>query len=172
MEKNLIGGIVMEPKFITLPAVRLAGHIMNTDTTKNTKAVPEFWNAYLTDGRMEKLHKESFVKSHREYGACFPENPETGEFEYMIGVEFDGDAPDYQIRELPPATYAVFSTPPCDSPAFVASIQGMWNFIMNEWFPTSGYEYAAGCVDFELYDERCMGETGNVCDIYIPVVKK
>ncbi len=28
------------------------------------------------------------------------------------------------------------------------------------------------CVDYELYDERCMSETGKVCDIYIPVVKK
>ena len=27
-------------------------------------------------------------------------------------------------------------------------------------------------VDFELYGELCMNETGKICDIYIPVVKK
>jgi predicted transcriptional regulator YdeE len=26
--------------------------------------------------------------------------------------------------------------------------------------------------DYEFYDERDTGEKGNVCDIYIPVVKK
>jgi AraC family transcriptional regulator len=34
------------------------------------------------------------------------------------------------------------------------------------------YEFDSNGVDFEFYDERCVGETGNVCDIYIPVVKR
>jgi len=55
--------------------------------------------------------------------------------------------------------------------AFVKNIQGTWVFIMEEWFPTSGYEYAPNGVDFEYYREE-MTEKGNVCDIYIPVVKK
>ena len=71
-----------------------------------------------------------------------------------------------------PATYAVFSTPPCSRAEFVKNIQGTWNYIMNDWFQASGYEYAPGCVDFELYGEKCMGETGLVCEIYIPVAKK
>lgn len=165
----------MEPKFVTLPAVKLAGCVLKTDTKQSKKAIPEFWGAYMTDGRMNKLHGESFVKVHSEYGACFPENPETGEFEYIIGVEVhDGtEIPEaYQVRELPPSTYAVFSTPPCGADSFVPSIQGVWGYIMGEWFPQSGYEYAPGGVDFELYDERCMSETEKVCDIYIPVLKK
>lgn len=177
MKKYLIGGIVMEPKFVTLPAVKLAGFALKTTMTENrdNQSIPSFWTAYMRDGRMEKLHAESFVKSHAEYGACFPEDPETGEFEYVIGVEPKENAavPDgYRVCELPPATYAVFSTPPCGGPDFVPTIRGVWDYIFNEWFPASGYEYAPGCVDFELYDERCMTETGKVCDIYLPVVKK
>lgn len=172
-----IGGIVLEPKFVTLPAVRLAGFALKTTSAagENLKTIPAFWNAYLRDGRMEKLHRESFVKKHDEYGACFPEDPETGEFEYVIGVEPKEGAPipeEYCVCELPPAAYAVFSTPPCGAAEFSSSIQGVWQYIFNEWFPKSGFEYAPGCVDFELYDDRCMSETGKVCDIYIPIEKR
>ena len=176
-KKYLSGGIVMEPKMVKKPAIKLAGFSLKTRSTngENFKAIPEFWNDYITGGRMEKLHKESFVKSHDEYGACFPENPENGEFEYVIGVEIkEGhDIPEgYYACTIPEALYAVFSSPPADKPNFSPAIQGTWKYIFSEWFPSSGYEFAGGCVDYEFYDERCMNETGNVCDIYIPVCKK
>jgi len=167
----------MEPKMVKRPAVKLAGYAFKTNSKdgENLKAIPEFWKAYTTDGRMEKLHGEFFLKNHAEYGACFPENPENGAFEYVIGVETqDGlTAPeDYHVCEVPGALYAVFSTPPADDSGFVAAIQGTWQYIFAEWFPQSGYEFAENGVDFELYDERRVGKTGKVCEIYIPVVKK
>ena len=167
----------MEPKFVTKPAIKLAGYMIKTTNSgnENSTAIPAFWGAYMRDGRMNKLHGESFLKSHAEYGACFPESPETGEFEYVIGVEVKDDAAvseGYYVCEIPAATYAVFSTPPSDGERFVPAIHGTWGYIFNEWFPGSAYEYAPGCVDFELYDERCMSEAGKVCDICIPVVKK
>lgn len=177
MIQYVTGGIVMEPKFVTRPAIKVAGFSLKTTNKdgENNAAIPAFWLAYLNDGRCQKLHKEDFVKSHSEYGACFPENPQTGEFIYVIGVEPKDGAdvpPPYECYELPAATYAVFSSPPSDRANFSNSIQGTWSYIYNEWFPNSGYEYADGCVDFELYDERCMGDTGCVCDICIPVTKK
>lgn len=173
----LNGGIILEPKFVQLNAVKLVGFAIKTTSTagENSKTIPAFWNDYMKSGNMEKLHSESFIKKHDEYGVCFPEDPKSGEFEYVIGVERKDDVaiPEaYHVCEIPPATYAVFSTPPSDSVNFVSSIQGTWNYIFNEWFPTSGFEYAPGCVDFELYDDRCMKEEGKVCDIYIPVSKK
>ena len=165
----------MEPKFVTLPAIKLAGFAIKTTSTagENVKSIPTFWNDYMSGGMMEKLHAENFIKKHDEYGVCFPEDTMTGEFEYVIGVErIDGaEIPsEYHVCEVPPATYAVFSTPPSDAPNFAPAIQGTWNYIFNEWFPESGYEYAPGCNDFELYDDRCMSDEGKVCDIYIPVV--
>ena len=177
MKKYLIGGLIMEPKFVTLPAVKLAGFAIKTNSegNENSGAIPEFWNAYMTDGRMECLHKEGFLQNHAEYGVCFPEDPSTGEFEYVIGVEIKDSATvpaSYHICEIPSATYAVFSTPPSDAAGFVPAIQGVWQYIFNDWFPNSGYEYARGCADFEFYDDRCMSEKGKICDIYIPVMKK
>jgi AraC family transcriptional regulator len=176
-KQYLTGGIVMEPKMLRKGAVKLAGFALKTRTKdgENKKAIPKFWGEYLSDGRVQKLHGESFLKNHSEYGACFPENPENGEFLYVIAVEVkEGhDIPNgYYVCALPEAFYAVFSTPPADAPNFSPAIQGTWDYIMSEWFPNSGYEYDSNGVDFELYDERCMGETGKVCDIYIPVVKR
>lgn len=172
-----IGGIVLEPRFVTLPAKKLAGYALRTTMTdrENLAAIPAFWSAYMSDGRMKRLHAESFVKNHSEYGACFPENPQTGEFDYLIGVEVPEGTQvpaGYDRRVLPTAEYAVFSTPPCRAADFSASIQGVWNYIFNDWFPASGWEYAPGCTDFELYDDRCMSEAGKVCEIWVPVVKK
>ncbi|MDF2557546.1 MAG: AraC family transcriptional regulator [Bacillales bacterium] len=177
LDKYLIGGIIMEPKFVTRPAIKLVGYSITTtsDGNENNKEIPKFWNAYMTDGRMEKLHSEKFVKNHAEYGACFPENSNTCEFEYIIGIEPQegvGIPTEYCTNEIPAATYAVFSSPKSNANNFVSNIQGTWQFIFNEWFPNSGYEYAQGCVDFELYDDRCMSEAEKVCDIYIPVSKK
>jgi AraC family transcriptional regulator len=176
-KKYLQGGIIMEPKFVTLPSINIAGFVLKTkmEEGENSKSIPEFWQNYLKSGNCERLHGEDFLKSHNEYGACFSENPETGEFEYVIGVEVkEGKTvpAGYETREVPAATYAVFSTPPSDDSTFVQAIQGLWGFIFEEWFPSSGYEYAPNCVDLEIYDERVMTEKGKVCDIYIPVVKK
>jgi AraC family transcriptional regulator len=172
-KQYVTGGIVMEPKTLKREAVKLAGFALKTRTKdgENKREIPQFWREYLTDGRAKKLHGEPFLKSHAEYGACFPKNSEDGEFVYVVGVEVkEGyDVPDgYHVCTLPGALYAVFTTPPVDEANFPPSIQGVWNYIYSEWFPNSGYEFDGNGIDFELYDERCM--TGKVCDIYIPVV--
>jgi len=177
MKKYQIGGILMEPKFNPLPALKLAGFVLRTNSNEgqNLADIPAFWSAYLADGRMERLHQEAFLKGHAEYGVCFMDASEAGALDYVIGVEIKPGTTvpdDYHVCEVPAADYAVFSTPPSDAADFSKAIQGTWQYIFNEWFPASGYEYAPGCADFELYDERCMGETGKVCDIYIPIVEK
>lgn len=177
MNNYLVGGIIMTPKFVTFSTIKLAGYALRTKNPEdeNSKDIPNFWTEYLTDGRMEKLHQSGFVKKHAEYGACFPEDPQNGEFTYVIGVEIkdDIDIPkEFHVCELPPANYAVFATPPCDRAVFSQNIQGTWQYIMNDWFPSAGYEYASGCVDFELYGEKSMGDKDLICEIYIPVVSK
>ena len=172
-----IGGIIMEPKFVTKGEIKLAGYAIKTrnEEGQNSTDIPAFWLAYMSDGRQQQLHQSAFVKNSNEYGACFPVNPDNGAFEYVIGVEVkDGvEIPSsFHTCQLPPATYAVFSSPPSTPEEFSNNIQGTWQYIMDEWFPKSGYEYADGCVDFEFYDEKNMENGACVCDIHIPVVKK
>ena len=162
---------------VTMAAVKLAGFALKTTTKdgENFREIPKFWKACMTDGRYEKLHGETFLKSHNDYGVCFFENPQTEEFEYVFGgeVKDNHDIPDgYHVRTIPGALFAVFSSPPADDAGFSAAIQETWKFIYSEWLPNSEYEFDKNSVDYEFYDERAMDPAGKVCDIYIPVVKK
>ncbi len=173
---QLTGGIVMEPKFVTRPAFYVAGYHLRTTSVngENSRAIPAFWQEYLKNN-VKTLHSAVTPVNHSEYGLCMEADMETGEFSYVIGLEVKDPAsvPEQFHKALvPAATYAVFTTPPADQQGFVAAIQGTWNFIYEQWFPASGYEYAPGCADYELYDERCMTDTGKQIDIYIPVMKK
>jgi len=175
--RDFSGSVPMEPKMVKKPAIKLAGFPNKTKTNEGEyfKDIPKFWHDYRADGRQEKLHKELFLKSHKEYGACFTENPENGEFDYVIGLEVKKghDIPKgYHVYTIPEALYAVFTTPPADEAKFTSSVQGTWKYIFNEWFPKSGYKLAANGVNFELYDERSMRNTGKIMDICIAVVEK
>jgi len=176
MENYNVGGIVMEPIIKKEPEKRIAGYKIRTKNVEgeNSTDIPAFWDAYMSDGRQDKLHKESFCKTHDEYGACLCMDTNTNEFDYIIGVEVENDAEiptEFNTCQVPAATYAVFSTPPCKE-GFSDQIQGVWQFIFNDWFPKSSYEYAPGCVDFELYKESNMTSGEMVCEIWIPIVKK
>ena len=164
----------MDVKFVDRGTIKLAGYALKTTSRdgENFKAIPQFWGAYLNDGRMQKLHGEDFVKTHAEYGVCFPENAD-GSFEYVIGVELkDGAvAPQgYHVCEIPASSYAVFATPPADAGNFSGVIQQTWRDIFGQWFPQSNRKIDEAGLSFELYDERSMSETGKVCEIWIPVV--
>jgi AraC family transcriptional regulator len=176
MNHYAIGGLIMNPKFVTCKEFKLVGYELKTSSIGgvNYQEIPAFWQACLVDGRMKKLHALDLIKNHAEYGACSSVDPETGEFSYFIGLELTEDVElpkDFGVWTLPSATYAVFSTPPVKSVDFSKTLKGAWQFIMNEWFPNSGYEYAPNCIDFEHYDYEKMPTDGNVCDIYVPVIK-
>ncbi len=172
VQYNLTGGVVVEPRIITKPAARIAGYELKTTSRegKNFQEIPAFWGS-MTQEKLAMLHNKLHAVHHNELGACFPPDSTTGDFSYVIAVEVHDyeDAPPEMFRgELPEATYAVFMVPPVESmgPEFSAAIQGTWKYIFATWFPDSGYEFAEGKVDYELYHE------GTKVEIYIPIVKK
>jgi len=177
------GGIIMEPKIQKRETFKIVGFNKNIKYKNNEHsiAIPKFWYDYIHDGRKERLHKETFIKTHTEYGACYSIKPECGEFLYVIGVEVKEEkdiTKEYYTTTIPESLYAIFTTPPVndsdsfDDFSFPNAIQGTWKYIFSEWFPCSGYEFDSRGVDFELYDERCNSEIGKVMDIYIPIIKK
>jgi len=180
LEKNkqyVRGGIIMEPMIMKKDAIKIAGFALKTTTIggQNKIEIPKFWQEYINNGRRNKLHSENFVKRPIDFGASFMTNPEDDEFVYVIGVEVKEGyevSNEYHVCTIPEALYAVFSTPPVDEADFTKEIQGTEGYIFSEWFPNSGYEFADGKVDFELYDDRYKGEKGYGCDIHIPVIKR
>ncbi|WP_054954928.1 GyrI-like domain-containing protein [Paenibacillus dakarensis] len=136
-----------------------------------------FWSHFDITGLEAKLFELVQPKEHGEYFVCFPVGMETGSFTYVAAVKGDKQPPGgvslFQ-GEVPEAMYAVFTTPPADyaDQGFVQTVAGTWRYILEDWFPRSGYEYAPDKVEVEFYDERCHEQTGAVMEIYIPVMKQ
>lgn len=177
MIKNEIKGeILMEPRIIKKDKIHLVGYSITTKNIdgENNTDIAKFWNAYMSDGRMEKLHSQAFVKNQREYGACLPVDSD-GSFKYLIAVETESlnDIPsEFITHVINEQEYAVFTTPKATDDTFTQKIQETWTFIFDKWLPNSPYQYDSKGIDFELYDERCYGKEDKGIDIYIPIIIK
>ena len=91
------------------------------------------------------------------YGAICGGDPQTETMEYLCGVEvqsFDALPKDLGRMRVPAVRYAVFF-----HEANVAAIQSTWREIFSSWLPSSGLR-SANTPDFERYDERFNGATG------------
>jgi len=145
------------------------------DGRKPLNKLQELWEECRADGRLEKLHEEAFLKFHAEYGACFFKDNDEDNSVYLIGIEAKPRTAipfGYDVYTIPEAMFAVFSTPSSNEDNFLSILKNTWKFIFSEWFPNSGYEFDDNSIAFELYDERSMGDTGKVCNIYIPIVNR
>jgi AraC family transcriptional regulator len=164
----------MEPKIIQKGKTKVAGYSIRTTEKdgKNFRDIPEFWGRYMSTGMGKKLHGESFVKCHDEYGICIMLNKD-GDIEYLIGLESkEGEIPaEYKCFELPPAQYAVFTTPPSANESFSGEIQKLWGRVFSEWMPRSGFAVNETAYSYELYPESGMVDNKMVCEIFIPVSK-
>lgn len=176
MKENKLGGIVMQPKIISRDAFKIVGYEFKT-TLRNdahSRDIPAFWDKCNIEGKENKLYSTQNTVKHGEYCLCVNTNMETDEFSYILGVEvpdFDNAMDEMFKLEVSPATYAIFTTPLVEENAFVDSIQATWKYILQEWFPNSGYQINDSRLDFEFYDERCHPwQYNKVCmDIYIPI---
>lgn len=176
IENDIKGEILMEPRVIKKKEIYLVGYAITTrnEDGQNNQDIPEFWNAYMSDGRMETLHSQSFTKSKTEFGACLPVD-EDGNFKYLIAVEtnnFEGVSDVFETYTVSEQEYAVFTTPKASDDMFAQKIQETWEFIFDKWLPQSKYSYDSKGIDFELYDERSLGKDGIVIDIYIPITEE
>lgn len=172
------GGIVMQPKIIEKNSFKIVGYEFqnNLKNTLHTRDIPAFWSQRgLDDGKCEtKLYTTLNPPKHGEYCFCIKTNMETDDFSYVLGVgvdTFNLATDDMCKLEITSATYAVFTTPGVEEKDFVNSIQGTWKYILEEWFPSSGYEFDEEKLDYEYYDEHChTWEYDKLSmEIYIPI---
>lgn len=160
LKENKTGGILMQPKIIYREPFKIVGYEFKTTLRNNahSRDIPAFWDKCNIEGKEAKLYETQQPPKHGEYGICVSTNMETDEFSYVLGVEvtdFQNALDEMYQLEVPAASYAVFTTPAVKDEEFVASIQGTWKYILEEWFPNSGYEIDDTKLDFEFYDERC-----------------
>lgn len=131
----------------------------------------EYYAALVT------LH-DTYTKSyHCEVAICFDIDEEHDYFTYMLGVgvdEADSSVPmrlGTYLHHVPGGLYAVFTTPLVDERQYEQSIPDTWKKILDQWLPSSEYEYDNTRVCYEYYDERDHGNTPQM-DICIPICKR
>jgi predicted transcriptional regulator YdeE len=113
--------------------------------------IPRQWDDFL------KLGKLPGQLGTTAYGAICGGEPKAQTMEYMCAVEvesFDALPKDLGRMRVPAVRYAVFV-----HEGNVATIQDSWKQIFS-WLPTSGMQ-SAQTPDFEVYDERFDGTTGD-----------
>ncbi len=176
-----LGGMQMMPKMKQLPAFRIAGYGIQTQLENGyMRDIAAYWENYNGENLESKMYEQLSPPKHGEYGLCV--RSESGKVSYLLGVaveDFRKVTPDMIRVEVPAADYAVFTTEPVDlrntdtyDSKFTPAIKNLWKYIFEEWFPSSGYEYDEGKMDFEFYDERCHFRPDSTMDIYVPVKKK
>ena len=115
------------------------------------KDIPSQWDDFV------KLGKLPEQVGTTAYGAICGGDPKKQTMEYMCAVEvkgFDAVPKDLGRMRVPAARYAVFL-----HEGNVATIQETWKRILSSWLPESGMQ-SNETPDFEVYDERFNGATG------------
>lgn len=150
----------MEPEIKSKPAFTVVG--MKYRGKNKNKEIPQLW--FKLGPRMNEI-------KHRigpAYGVMDNYNEESGEFDYVAGIEVDSaaDIPEGMVSiDVPEQTYAVFTS---TLPTLVETFQHAYK----TWLPQSGYKRVDG-PEFELYDETFNpADETSVMYIYIPVRKK
>lgn len=136
---------------------------------ENLRRIPEFWEACGRDGTEERLMALS--PDGTLLGICLDMDLDREEFTYLIAVEKRAEAaaapdPDLVVREIPAATWAVFTS----IGPLPAAIQQVWQRIGREWFPATGYAHAGG-PDLEVYPPGNPAADDYRCEVWIPVVR-
>jgi len=113
--------------------------------------IPRQWHDFLELGKLPGQVGTT------AYGAICGGDPKKQTMEYMVAVEvqsFDAIAKDLGRMRVPAVRYAVFR-----HEGNVATIRDTWKQIFEVWLPRSGMQ-SAQTPDFEVYDERFDGATG------------
>jgi AraC family transcriptional regulator len=116
------------------------------------KGIPVQWEDF------QKLGPLPTQVGTTAYGAICGGDPKTQQMEYMCAAEvqsFDAVPKELGRMRVPAVRYAVFL-----HESNVGTIQATWKQIFSTWLPNSGMR-SANTPDFELYDERFDGATGD-----------
>jgi predicted transcriptional regulator YdeE len=149
----------MEPKVVTKPSFSVVG--MKYRGKNEHGEIPQLWERFLPhqDEINTKVHPDIF------YGIMDHYDEQTGEFDYIAGMEVapNGPPPTHMVEVTVPAqTYAVFK---CTLP----TLHQTYRLATETWLPASPYRRAAS-PDFELYDETFIKD--ETMYIYLPVEPK
>ena len=149
----------MEPRIESRAAFRVVGMKYRGKNEQNE--IPLLWREF--GSRVAEVQNR--MEAHTTYGVMGNYVEDTGEFDYVAGINVstDADIPEGMVSwDVPAQTYAVFSST-------LPTIGNTLEHIHRTWLPASGYRQAEGPA-LELYDEEFDPENpDSLMYIYIPV---
>jgi AraC family transcriptional regulator len=138
---------------------------INTSHGENNTVIPKFWNEVNQNGTSDKICSEA--GNEEMLGICMEFDHPSEEFTYFIGAESTKESGIFDSKEIPAATWAVFTS----VGPMPHAIQQVWQRIYSEWFPSTGCEHAGG-PEFELYPSGNVMDDEYQCEVWIPIRKK
>ena len=167
------GGTDMDYRIVEKPAFELVGKSKNFTHENFFKEGPKFWKEYvctdeyqdlwnLTNGRWGEVTDSPLLSVY------LPNENNNESFMDILGIEKSDsfDIADFELFQIPAATYAEFNC------TYQTSAK-MNKFIYGEWLPSTGYERDAQKADIAAYfPVAFMSTKGMGVRWWIPVVKK
>ncbi|GGA45070.1 AraC family transcriptional regulator [Psychrobacillus lasiicapitis] len=181
LRQKQTGGIVMQPKIMYKDAFDIAGKTFEShlERVSYTRDAPAFWEQRIpADEAIERtLYNLLSPKEHGEYCINISGTELKDKFTYLFAINYDQDVnlpKELTKLKIPAATYAVFRTPLVAVEHFVSSIKGTWQYILDDWLPSSHYEVDESVYDFEYYDEHCHDWIYEkiFMEIYLPIKRR
>jgi predicted transcriptional regulator YdeE len=148
----------VEVEIVNRPAFTVVGIMYHGKNEANE--VPRLWGELWSRSKEIKNRVDPSVA----YGVLGKKDCDSGEFDYMAGLEVDSvaDVPEgMDSWEVPEQTYAVFA---CTLPTLMETMQ----YAFETWLPQSAYERADG-PGFELYGEDFDHEERPAMSLFIPI---
>ncbi|USB33069.1 AraC family transcriptional regulator [Paenibacillus sp. YPG26] len=167
---SLKGDQGMDYRIVEQEEYEVAGKLIQVTTRdgENHRDIPKFWEVCNTDGTSDRLFSIAEDKALR--GICLDMQQEQELFNYMIGARVSPGTPleeGFTVRTIPASTWAVFTS----VGPMPGAIEDVWIRVFQDWFPSTGYEHAAG-PEIELYPMGDVSSDSYQCEVWIPVIKK
>ncbi|RIW27657.1 AraC family transcriptional regulator [Bacillus salacetis] len=141
------------------------GKRISMSNGENHKEIPKLWDE--VNGRGLDREIVEAAGANDLLGICMEFDHASEKFTYFIGAETVKGQGEFDVKEIPSATYAVFES----IGAMPHAIQDVWQRIFSEWFPSTGYEHGGG-PEFELYPPGDVNSEDYRCEVWIPIKKK
>ncbi len=167
---TLKGDVPMDYRIETKEAFFIYGieGVFTTENQENFRAIPQFWQDVMKDGRFDKLAASVPAGRTNENDLC-PINAicsyrKTGgsTFPYMIfAFQTEGSkAEGFEKAIVPASTWAIFKSGTFRIEDTSKEVQALNRRVYTEWLPNAPYELEEG-FDMELYygeNEKCWSE--------------
>ncbi|WP_346773360.1 GyrI-like domain-containing protein [Bacillus sp. FJAT-42376] len=160
----------MNYRIVNKESFKVIGKSIKTSTANGhqQKTISEFWEeSNRPNGLSERLAPNLGPMGF--LGLCLDINQDKEEMVYMIAAEQTGTSEDKELEEriIPAQTWAVFES----AGPMPNAIQDVWGRVYSEWFPSTGYEHAAG-PEMEVYPAGDPYHLDYRCEVWVPIIKK